>query len=195
MVAGDTPSTTPLLLTPVGSAEFMAPEVVEAFLGDNFSYDKKCDLWSLGVMVFMMLCGHPPFYGECGAQCGWKNGEESCPQCQDMLLTRIKNGEYSFPDEVGVLCPLSLSLTHTHTHIHVHMYKCMHTHTHDHLKEWRSVSEEAKDLIKQLLQTDARERLSAKQVLQHPWVMQEAPETPLQTPGILNRYMDSHVDH
>ena len=44
-----TPTKTPVLFTPVGSAEFMAPEVVETFTGDVFSYDKKCDLWSLGV--------------------------------------------------------------------------------------------------------------------------------------------------
>ena len=44
-----TPTKTPILFTPVGTAEFMAPEVVETFTGDAFSYDKKCDLWSLGV--------------------------------------------------------------------------------------------------------------------------------------------------
>ena len=44
-----TPNKTPVLFTPVGSAEFMAPEVVDTFRGDVFSYDKKCDLWSLGV--------------------------------------------------------------------------------------------------------------------------------------------------
>ena len=35
----------------VGSAEFMAPEVVEAFMDDterDLVYDKRCDLWSLG---------------------------------------------------------------------------------------------------------------------------------------------------
>ena len=39
-------NTTPLLLTPVGSAEFMAPEIVEAFIDDtedDFKYDKRCE--------------------------------------------------------------------------------------------------------------------------------------------------------
>ncbi|KAK9712675.1 Protein kinase domain [Popillia japonica] len=42
------PLGTSQLLTPVGSAEFIAPEVVEAFIGDSDSvaYDKRCDLWS-----------------------------------------------------------------------------------------------------------------------------------------------------
>ena len=44
-------SKTPELLTPVGSAEYMAPEVVDAWVGESFSYDKKCDLWSLGIIL------------------------------------------------------------------------------------------------------------------------------------------------
>ena len=39
------------LVLQVGSAEYMAPEVVEAFQGDAPAYDKKCDLWSLGVIL------------------------------------------------------------------------------------------------------------------------------------------------
>lgn len=70
-----------MLHTPVGSAEFMAPEVVDTFLGEEFSYNKKCDLWSLGVVLYMMLSGRPPFNGRCGQECGWDRGE-NCPQCQ-----------------------------------------------------------------------------------------------------------------
>ena len=43
--SGGGSDTTPLLLTPVGSAEFMAPEIVEAFIDDtedDFNYDKRC---------------------------------------------------------------------------------------------------------------------------------------------------------
>ncbi|CAG0894554.1 unnamed protein product [Darwinula stevensoni] len=56
---------TPELLTPVGSAEYMAPEIVEAFngRGEATVYDKRCDLWSLGVIAYILLCGYPPFYG------------------------------------------------------------------------------------------------------------------------------------
>ena len=83
---GHTPITTPMLKTPVGSAEFMAPEVVETFMGGAFSYDKKCDLWSLGVTLYMMLSGHPPFYGKCGDDCGWGRGE-NCEKCQVSMGT------------------------------------------------------------------------------------------------------------
>lgn len=68
----------------VGSAEFMAPEVVEAFTGDASSYDKRCDLWSLGVIMYILLCGYPPFYGSCGADCGWERGD-NCNACQVRL--------------------------------------------------------------------------------------------------------------
>lgn len=88
---------TPQLLTPVGSAEFMAPEVVEAFIGEANYYDKRCDLWSLGVIMYILLCGYPPFYGNCGTNCGWEKGE-NCKACQQMLFTSIQEGRYEFPD-------------------------------------------------------------------------------------------------
>jgi serine/threonine protein kinase len=43
--------------TLVGTPHFVAPEVITR------SYDKLCDLWSLGVMVFLFLSGSHPFSG------------------------------------------------------------------------------------------------------------------------------------
>ena len=75
------PVTTPQLNTPVGSAEFMAPEVVDVWQDQAWSYDKRCDIWSLGIILYIMLCGYPPFYGQCGQGCGWEKGE-ACSACQ-----------------------------------------------------------------------------------------------------------------
>merc|ERR1712241_848355 len=96
--SGGGSDTTPQLLTPVGSAEFMAPEIVEAFIEDNeldLKYDKRCDLWSLGVMLYILVCGYPPFSGQCGANCGWNLGE-ACDDCQANLFNNIQEGRFEF---------------------------------------------------------------------------------------------------
>jgi len=156
--SGGGSDTTPLLMTPVGSAEFMAPEIVEAFIEDtedDFKYDKRCDLWSLGVMMYILLSGHPPFSGSCGEKCGWAEGGE-CQYCQLNLFYNIQKGKFQFQE-----------------------------------KEWENISSEAKDLISKLLVKNAKQRLSASDVLNHPWLKNKN-TIELTTPAKLRRNNSAH---
>lgn len=77
----------------------MAPEVVSLFAGSAANhYDKRCDLWSLGVIAYILLCGYPPFRADCGSDCGWERGE-NCRACQELLFNSIQEGRYTFPEE------------------------------------------------------------------------------------------------
>lgn len=65
------------LSTACGTPGYVAPEVLE-----GKKYGKEVDLWSLGVILYILLCGFPPFYDESTTG----------------LYRQIKKGQYDFPD-------------------------------------------------------------------------------------------------
>ncbi|KFK37028.1 hypothetical protein AALP_AA4G202800 [Arabis alpina] len=97
----------------VGSPYYMAPEVLRR------SYGPEIDIWSAGVILYILLCGVPPFWAE---------------------------------TEHGVAKAILRSVI-------------------DFRRDpWPKVSSNAKDLIKKMLHPDPKRRLTAQQVLDHPWI-------------------------
>lgn len=60
-----------------GTPYYIAPEVL------NNNYDEKCDIWSIGVILFILLCGYPPFNGA--------NENE--------IIERVRQGHFCTDDE------------------------------------------------------------------------------------------------
>ncbi|KAH8266748.1 hypothetical protein KR026_000075 [Drosophila bipectinata] len=69
------------LQTPCYTPYYVAPEV----LGPE-KYDKSCDIWSLGVVMYIIMCGFPPFYSNHGLA------------ISPGMKKRIRTGQYDFPD-------------------------------------------------------------------------------------------------
>lgn len=67
--------------TPCFTLHYAAPEVLN---GDPEGYDENCDLWSLGVILYTMLCGRAPFHA--------RSRDDSAAA----VMARIKGGEFSF---------------------------------------------------------------------------------------------------
>lgn len=58
----------------LGTPYYIAPEVL------NKKYNEKCDIWSAGIIVYIILSGTPPFNGNSDAE----------------IMKRVKAGKYTF---------------------------------------------------------------------------------------------------
>ncbi|URD97827.1 calcium-dependent protein kinase [Musa troglodytarum] len=115
----------------VGSPYYVAPEVLCKH------YGPEADVWTAGVILYILLSGVPPFWAE----------------AQQGIFDAIMKGVIDFDSD-----------------------------------PWPLISESAKDLIKKMLCSLPSERLTAHQVLCHPWVCEHgvAPDRALD-PAVLSR--------
>lgn len=61
-----------------GTIYYIAPEI----LSDK--YNEKCDIWSCGVIMYILLCGYPPFNGSTDTR----------------ILDKIRSGKFSFKPDI-----------------------------------------------------------------------------------------------
>ncbi len=61
-----------------GTPSYVAPEILK-----NQPYDQACDMWSVGVVLYVLLCGYTPFMEE----------------QQEKMFERIKVGDYTFDQD------------------------------------------------------------------------------------------------
>ena len=62
----------------LGTPYYIAPEVL------NKNYNSKCDIWSCGVICYILLSGMPPFNG----------------QSDQEIMKKVRAGTFSFDDKV-----------------------------------------------------------------------------------------------
>lgn len=115
----------------VGSPYYVAPEVLKK------RYAHEADVWSAGVILYILLSGVPPFWAE----------------TETGIFRQILQGKLDFDSA-----------------------------------PWPNISESAKDLIRKMLERDPIKRISAHEVLCHPWIVDDrvAPDKPLDS-AVLSR--------
>ena len=143
----------------VGTPNFVAPEVIRGF------YDKKADVWSVGVIFFMLRFGYPPFFendininkNHSIASTIDLKEEDSAFEVNKRLFNKIKAGFNPIvKDGLGAWFPSNTK-----------------------------ISLNLKDLISKMLETDLSKRLTIAECLSHNYFREIFDDTKL-PPTIMN---------
>ena len=79
----------------IGTSYYIAPEVLKE------RYDERCDVWSCGVILFILLCGYPPFNGNTNVDIfhaiqnqnpifGGEEWEDITPEAKDLIKLMLR---------------------------------------------------------------------------------------------------------
>ncbi|XP_065044946.1 calcium-dependent protein kinase 2-like isoform X1 [Musa acuminata AAA Group] len=146
----------------VGSAYYIAPEVLKQ------RYGKEIDIWSAGVILYILLSGVPPFWAG---------------KYQDETLSILRSLVSSWLMSWFLL--LHAAPPETERGIFDAILK---GEIDFESAPWPSISSSAKDLVMKMLKQDPKKRITAAQVLQHPWMVEggEASDNPIDS-AVLSR--------
>uniref|UniRef100_A0A6S8SBJ4 Protein kinase domain-containing protein n=1 Tax=Chaetoceros debilis TaxID=122233 RepID=A0A6S8SBJ4_9STRA len=134
----------------VGSDYYSAPEI--SFGDCARGYDSAVDIYSLGVTLYILLCGHPP---------------SSRTSCGSYVLDHEEYDSLS-EDESTSSDDNDSTLIQTIPSIDV---TCIDTSVDFPLKHWKHISPIAKNLVRRMLHHNPDRRIKAVDALKHDWIL------------------------